>query len=300
MQNQTRIESPQNHQNKPPLKSGGDKRFWAHDTARGSKTIEVLASVILAALAGLFGTLNHPILAITSTFLSVALGLALLVNIALGFQGKPVVWLGYGIVVVLLGIGACTWSYAIWNSEPKYSGLLIPANDPLPPEYAALQASISSNDVCLSLGNNTVIVKGTNRVPVIRVSGTTLLSLEKTPDGASVDGMFFGKNGNVVTIITNNHFLINQFNQLSMARPDKSTLIVRDQQAVEVVNIRFLRPSVFRLTGTIRLPNQREITITTNFLTLPNHLTHTKMAYTVVSPVAVFSSSPPSVFQISE
>jgi hypothetical protein len=138
-------------------------------------------------------------------------------------------------------------------------GVLEPANDPMPPPIAAWGPP-PTNVVTLLIGNSVSVVYWFPHT-VIRCKGKPILTISKNEQGATVSGEFFGDNGNVVCVLENNRFIINPSNYLIADRPDKSTLIVRDQKNIEVLNVRFLNPYAIRLDARFRFPNEPDLVI---------------------------------------
>jgi hypothetical protein len=134
------------------------------------------------------------------------------------------------------------------------SGFLLPANDPTPP----ISPSVPTNAMIIFLGNQ---VHFTESFPHIVIAYGTpdtmrpIVTLFTNKIGIAVSASFFGDNGNVVCVLESNRFIVNPSNYLLKESPDKSTLIVRDQKNIEVLNIRFLNPHAIRLEGFLRLPN---------------------------------------------
>jgi ribosomal protein L24 len=229
------------------------------------KTVEIFSAIIFAALAALLWNWGHPILSLFSTFSSVALGLALVANNATAvIQSKLIVWGMYFAVCFALFTGTFLWAYKLWNSEDRFFGPLTPANDPFPAlsEKPSSLTNFPSDCIFIFAGGGMFVTVTNRPFTLICAGGKDLLTLEWTKSGAAISGEFFGKNGNVVAVIKTNNFVVNKLNYLTKETPDRHTLIVRDQQDVEVVNLRFLNPRAFLLTGTIRLPNSEDVTIT--------------------------------------
>jgi len=233
------------------------------------KTVEIFSAIIFAALAALLWNFGHPILSLFSSFASVALGLALVANSAASvMQNKLAVWGIYFLTFFVLLVGTSLWSYNLWNSEDRFSGPLTPANDPFPPPPEKRFSPTNFPPDCIFIfAGGGMYVTGTNLpFTLIRAGGKDLLTLQWTKSGAAISGEFFGKNGNIVAVIETNNFVINKQNYFIKETPDRHTLIIKDQQNIEVLNLRYLNPRAFSFTGTIRLPNLEDVTITKTFI----------------------------------
>ncbi|MGC9995145.1 MAG: hypothetical protein ABSE79_07465 [Terriglobia bacterium] len=65
----------------------------------------------------------------------------------------------------------------------------------------------------------------------------------------------FGRDGRIVAEIRDNEFSSNPNNYFRKERPDKSTLIVYDQEDKKVLDVRFLNPTTVRFLGILNYPN---------------------------------------------
>lgn len=256
--------------NPPTLTSESKVQSINSDCGNSSmwKPIEIIATVILVALAGILGTTGHTIWSLAFLFIAVILGLILVAKAIAAKRSKLAVWGTCLIICIALLVGASFWVYNLWNSEDRFAGPLTPANDPFPPPPNERFAPTNFQTDCIFIfTGGGMYVTGTNQpFTLIRAEGKDLLTLTWTKDGAAISGEFFGKNGNVVAVIETNNFVVNKLNFLTKETPDRHTLIVRDQQNVEVLNLRYLNPRAFSFTGTIRLPNLEDIIITKTFI----------------------------------
>lgn len=88
-----------------------------------------------------------------------------------------------------------------------------------------------------------------------------LLSINKTPDGLAVSAKIFSADEKIVAELEDNEFHINPNNYFKIKRPDSSTLVVYDQKADIVLNVRFLNPHAIRVSGVFRAPQRKPIII---------------------------------------
>jgi hypothetical protein len=239
---------------------GGSSSLW--------KTIEIFATIILAAFAGIFGFSEHTILAIIFLLAAVIFGLVLIAKAIAAKQNKLAIWMICSVICIVLSIGASFWLYNLWNSEDRFTGPLTPANDPFPQISDELfsPTNFPPSSIFIFAGGGMYVTDKNLPFTLIRAGGIStgkdLITLQWIKSGAAISGEFFGKNGDIVAVIETNNFVVNKLNYLTKETPDRHTLIVRDQQNVEVLNLRYLNPRAFSLTGTIRLPNLEDVTIT--------------------------------------
>lgn len=157
---------------------------------------------------------------------------------------------------------------------------LIPANDPFPRTPSGEQiTSVESNTVLFFIGGSLLPCKLQNH-PMAIVWGREitadgfgwkpLIGVSITNNLATVFGWFFDKDGKIVAVLRDNKPIINSNIAFDVQRPDSSTLIVHDQYDIEAVNLRYMRPHVFMLTGRIRAPDGAEALITKSHIKFMN------------------------------
>jgi hypothetical protein len=201
-------------------------------------------------------------LAVASTLAEAAYVLAH--KIFTKFSSKLLCWVIYAILII-----AIFKNESVPVDDPYRP--LIPANDSFPPWPNGRQIiSVKSNVVLFFFGGCVMdSIIHSHPIPLIVAPDTStehpfkpLLEVSIETNGASVSGQFFDKDGKIVVALRDNKPIINLSNSFDVQRPDASTLIVHDQYDVEVLNIRFLRPSVFMFTGVIHSPDGAELTVT--------------------------------------
>lgn len=139
------------------------------------------------------------------------------------------------------------------QNEQELSGLLVPANDPTP-ENACGHAQLLNGALLMILGNSASLNPWFPHV-VIRAKGQDILTLNKKNNEIAVGVRIFGRDGRIVAEIRDNEFFINPNNYFRKERPDKSTLIVYDQEDKKVIDVRFLNPTTVRFLGVLNYPN---------------------------------------------
>ncbi len=160
--------------------------------------------------------------------------------------------------------------YVQGELDDRFSGALIPANDPTPTNQIGFPKVPKEATTVLLVGSS---ISWAETFPhaVVKFKGKDLLVLSTNAIGATVSAEFFDRDGNIVAELVSNKFKINQLNHFGPPeRPDKSTLIVRDQQNIEILNIRFMNPRCIRIWGHLRLPGEPDIIMSSNRLSYGN------------------------------
>jgi hypothetical protein len=155
--------------------------------------------------------------------------------------------MGIVIALVLAAIGVfATWYYGTTGppaktdvAEAATTGYLVPAHDPTPPLPNG--ATAPTNLVTLFLGNSASVGVWFPHT-VLAYKGKPVLTISTNSEGATVSAEFFGDNGDIVAVLKDGQFVINRLNYFVKERPDKSSLIVRDQKNITVLNVRILNP----------------------------------------------------------
>lgn len=126
------------------------------------------------------------------------------------------------------------------NHELKsLRGLLMPANDPLPPSVCQ---NVPDNALLIYLGGFTSFTTAFPHT-VIEIDKQPRLIIDKDKDGSiavSVD--IFGSDGKIIAELNNNEFTINEHNYFKILRKDRSSLAIFDDRKNEVLSVRYLNP----------------------------------------------------------
>jgi hypothetical protein len=177
--------------------------------------------------------------------------------------------MGIVIALVLAAIGVfATWYYGTTGppaktdvAEAATTGYLVPAHDPTPPLPNG--ATAPTNLVTLFLGNSASVGVWFPHT-VLAYKGKPVLTISTNSEGATVSAEFFGDNGDIVAVLKDGQFVINRLNYFVKERPDKSSLIVRDQKNITVLNVRILNPHAIQLSGRFRFPFRSDFVIDKN------------------------------------
>jgi hypothetical protein len=164
--------------------------------------------------------------------------------------------------------------FAEERPEDLYSGVLEPANDPMPRDVSDFWLSDPpSNSTFLFAGNNIFGAARCRSVCLLSYNHECLISLdqEEKADAAFISASFFDEDGKLVAELSSNGFeAAFPPTTFRVYRPNKSTLIVRDGRGKEVLNLKYLNSSAFEMTGVFCLRDKQKITITKEQIDGPN------------------------------
>jgi hypothetical protein len=149
------------------------------------------------------------------------------------------------------------WS-ALFSAHLQYlkrlermKDVLLPAADPTP-EIPAHCRRIPEGALLVFYGDS---LSFATRFPfhLFSVNGLSLLSIDKRPDGAlSINALVKARDGRVIASISDNEFVINKNSILDFSRPDRSTLLIRDEHGDAALRLRFLNTHSVMFTGILR------------------------------------------------
>jgi len=143
----------------------------------------------------------------------------------------------------------------------QYEGFLLPDDEPDPPSFCtgdntstAPFARVNPNALKIFMGRNEAFGSHFPYV-VLRVRKQDRMVIDRDQTGRialSVD--ILDAQGKIIVSFEKGHFTVVQSNILDMRRPDRSTLIVRDQYKNEVLDVRYLNKRSLRISGLLRYP----------------------------------------------
>ena len=124
---------------------------------------------------------------------------------------------------------------------------------------------LEENQRLLLLGDDLAIITDGSQNSVLSKQGKSFLSIGVDANGlmtlsATVSD---SKNNNVVKII-NNEFQASQEFAFLPKQPDKNSIIVRDSDGVEVLNVTFINRQTMRITGRFIIPDSSEPIVISN------------------------------------
>ena len=164
-------------------------------------------------------------------------------------------------------IFALTVACLVWTrtAQTEYelsllSGWLIPAGDADPPSFCAYDVK-DPNALKVFMGRNEAF---SSKFPYValRVYKKDRMIIDRDENGrVALNLDILDNQRKVITTFEKGRFTVDQSNILDMKRPDRSTLIVRDQYKNEVLNVRYLNRTSLQISGVLRYPGAGVISI---------------------------------------
>jgi hypothetical protein len=149
----------------------------------------------------------------------------------LGVATRNFLFAKWGVTVAILGIWfMCGWfiySKQLERELASLHGWLIPANDPLPP------------NTCRGVPDDALLVYMGFATSYATKFPHTIIEVDKKPrliidrnsaNSLAVSVDIFGADGNIIAALEKNEFTINEHNYFKMARKDRSSLSIVDNQ----------------------------------------------------------------------
>lgn|GEM_PF-4495929 len=146
--------------------------------------------------------------------------------------------------------------------QQEVTGLLSPADEPIPPNpcselppmpFGGRPGGLPSGATIVLLGNSASF--GTSfPQTVIKIGDDSVLTMDKIDGRIAISAKLFSRDGRIVAEIEKNQFFINPNNYFRKEHPDEHSLVIFDQEGVEVLNVRFVNPTTIRFVGVIRHP----------------------------------------------
>jgi len=143
---------------------------------------------------------------------------------------------------------------------------LYPANDPIPyPENECdRRFPLSDDEIALYLGNYRLTAGSDVRMWGViipqdrRIASPVLVVEQDSHHRIAIDLDLRSKDGRIIARINRNFFVLNSNNILSKERPDRSTIVVTDQEGTEVLRMRYLNPHAIHMTATFYVVGQKK------------------------------------------
>ena len=146
------------------------------------------------------------------------------------------------------------------NVVDALQGLLRPGDEP-DPEGLPSCAVPPPGALKVFLGKSAAW-SSADEITVLRIKGTDVLSLVRTPNGMAIQAKTFSEDGRLVAEIADNRFYVNPANFFLMNRPDAHSLVVYDKQGREVINIRYLNHHSVKILGIFQVPGSLRVVVT--------------------------------------
>lgn len=184
--------------------------------------------------------INDWILQIALLFVSLLGGSVVWYLIAKGSYKGALIW-GWAAAVILITVIALYIRNDLIAREnkaaaPVYSGFLSPANEAEPP----LPKNTPSNTVQLLLGDDLRVLAARGENQILSKGGKPFLSIGIKNDVMKIKTTVVDHSNRHLVRIINNEFQASHENAFNPLQPDPHSLIVRDAEGNEVLNIRFI------------------------------------------------------------
>jgi hypothetical protein len=141
-------------------------------------------------------------------------------------------------------------------------GILVPANDPFPPNSCG---NIDQNHIAIFLGSQ-ISVTSVFPHKIVEVERVPRVVVDRDKNGRLILIVdILSEDGKVIARLDRDGFVVNQNNFLRMKRDDRSSLSVEDQYGHLVLKARYLNSRALSLQGVLHYKN-RVITFTENGL----------------------------------
>jgi len=137
---------------------------------------------------------------------------------------------------------------------PTYFGELVPSNESCPP----LPQNAPKETITLMLGDELRVLAAQSQNYIFSRKGEPFLSIGIKGGLMRVTASIVDSNNQHIVRIIDNEFQASPERAFNPKQPDKHSLVVRDSQGVEVLNIRFLNPKAMRIVGRFRMPGYSE------------------------------------------
>jgi hypothetical protein len=198
------------------------------------------------------------ILQITLVFFSLVGGSIVFYLISKGSY-KPALFWGWLAAVLLVSVVALYIRNDLIAREqkaatPVYSGYLIPANEPGVP----LPDNAPSNTVQLLLGDDLRVLAARAENQILSKSGRPFLSIGIKNNVMKIRTTVIDSRNRHLVRIIDNQFQVSHENAFNPLQPDPHSLIVRDAEGSEVLNIRFINERTIRIVGRFHIEGYKE------------------------------------------
>ncbi len=147
-------------------------------------------------------------------------------------------------------------------ATPVYFGTLTPADGRIPP----LPPGVPKGTVTLLLGDELRLLAAQSSNYVLSKAGRPFLTVSIQDNQLLISAIVMDSINQLVVRIINNEFQVNPQNASNPKQPDEHSLIIRDADGVEVLNVHFINPITMRIVGRFQIPGMPE-----PVLILPDH-----------------------------
>lgn len=166
-------------------------------------------------------------------------------------------WRGwrYLLSVLVIGMFSLASYKAYFNAREKnltkLQNVLIPADEPTPPNPCSTHISPAENGLFIMTGQTTSYV---DRFPhtVISVDEQPRLTVNRKDKNAQISLDVFGPDGKIIANLDDDGFTVRQGSFFKFRRNDESSLRIVDEYNEEVLNVHYVNPHVIWLNAILR------------------------------------------------
>lgn len=138
------------------------------------------------------------------------------------------------------------------RKQEQFSSMLTPGNEPTP-ENSCTGRTLPDSVLLLAGNAANYITKMPNTI--IQIREDKMLWIDRIDGKIAVSAKLFSSDRKIVAELDKNQFFINPNNYFRKEiSPDGHSLIVYDQEDVQVLNVKFLNPNTVAFLGVIRHP----------------------------------------------
>ena len=223
-------------------------------------TVGILATIGITAVSSLYS--RHPIRAAWIAVPTIAaILLEIYLNIPKRIRSKKAnklkLKVGFGLIIIASLITAALITAFRPPSEivePRpipaptptpLRGILVPANDPDPPNSCA---NIPSGEIAFLLGASTALT-GADSATILRMGGQDMVSFERTVNGIYINAVLYDATDQEVARITKNVIRIAPRNGYYAKQVDDHTLFVLNPNDQTALYVRYLNPHAVKILG---------------------------------------------------
>jgi hypothetical protein len=163
---------------------------------------------------------------------------------------KPALFWGWLAIILLVTVVALYIRNDLIKREqktatPVYYGFLKPAGEPGP----SLPNNVPTNTIQLLLGDDLRVLAANSETHVLSKGGKPFLTIGIKNDLMKIKTKITDSQNRYIVRIIDNEFQASHENAFNPLQPDPHSLVVRDEEGNEVLNIRFVNRNCIRIVG---------------------------------------------------
>lgn len=168
-------------------------------------------------------------------------------------QKRPIAALWSGFVAALILLLCITFyirnaiiAKQIKTDTPVFHGRIVAANENTP--------WVPEDVFSLMLGDDLQVLTRSSKQFIFSKDGNPFLKLRVVDGALYITASIFDHTGQYIVKVIDNEFQASQERAFNPKQPDEHTLIVRDFDGIEVLNVRYVNYRVIRIVGRFNLP----------------------------------------------